>query len=202
MANAAASAEAVSWWFATCILRKGIDIAIAIVMRVFFGACLSSLRIDSSIYRFLNSIHKDTADSPFNDSCRVQEWDSAHSFANIDADERQSSQMQINTLLTITYIRTRTQTCLRTNESCLSALLHYLSKCRPRFSTICATDAHLLLLVFTTTWKIGSYWNAFEPILNFKHFRILIPYHIKIETKRSVTTNISMDDVLDECIRN
>lgn len=83
-------------------------------MRVFFGACLSSLRIDSSIYRFLNSIHKDTADSPFNDSCRVQEWDSAHSFANIDADERQSSQMQINTLLTIT----RTQTCSR-NESCL-----------------------------------------------------------------------------------
>lgn len=118
-------------------------------------ACLSSLRIDFSIYRFLNSIHKDkhthTVEPPFNDSCRVREWDSAHSFANIDADERQSSQMQINTLLTITHThaneraRSRTKwivSCCLCSSSLSLGVASFIIHSR-------ATDAHLLLSTYT-----------------------------------------------------
>lgn len=165
---------------------------------MFLCSCLSSLQIDSPIYRFLNSIHKDNTPS-YNILrllivwvyMRVCEWVdemewSAHSFANIDADERQSPQMQINIKYSkaITLVHSLAHSRIHSERVvCLLAfVLLIISLSISQFEDF---DAHLFSVLQRNTMekclqRIVSRRIISVPILNYKRFRILIRYYIKI----------------------
>lgn len=146
------------------------------------------------LIRYTKTTHRvsSSLSSSFNDSHRVREWDSTHSFANIDVDERQSPQTRINASLPQSYIYTKWVVSSASLPLCSSLSLFVA---RFRFYNPPRTDAHLDIYLLTHTWKNDLYWNVTEPTLNYKN-RILKRYYTK---NRS---DASREDHFNGCQRN